>query len=91
MQILSSYNCCINIWDENLKIRFDLYVVFPEYMDNEPMTNGIAEVLEKAYQNLKNIKTIKEAENYIKNVLDEKKIEYVAVFVQKNCGYDYGY
>lgn len=66
MYVKSSSNCCINVWDENLEIKFDLYVIFPEYVDNEPMTDGTEKLLENGYQNLKDIETIKEAENYLK-------------------------
>lgn len=48
MEIKSSYNYCINIWDDEINNIFDVYIVFPTYVGDQPIKNGTLELLEKS-------------------------------------------
>lgn len=80
--IKSSCNCCINIWDD-YENAFDLYVIFPEYVGEQPMTDGTLELLEKAYAGTKDFESCEETREYIAGILEENDIEYVAILCRK--------
>lgn len=79
MEIKSSYNFCINIWDDEINNIFDVYVVFPTYVGDQPMKNGTLELLEKAYEETDDMESCEEAREYIAVVLEENNIDYLDV------------
>lgn len=83
MKVKSSCNCCINFWDESEESFFDVYVIFPEYMGNDPLEDGTLETIEHAYKESLKIDNCADVRSYIKEVLDEKGIEYVAILCRK--------
>lgn len=79
MEIKSSCNCCINIWDNQEDNIFDVYVVFPAYVGDQPMMNGTLELLEKAYEETDDMGSCEEAREYIAVVLEENNINYLDI------------
>lgn len=88
MQVKSSCNCCINIWDEQLDNPFDIYVIFPEYVGDQPMMNGTLELLEQAYEEIDNMESCKLTKEYIEIILEENDIEYVKVICKLYNNYN---
>ena len=79
MEIESSFNCCINIWDNQEDNIFDVYVVFPTYVGHQPVINGTLELLEKAYEETDGMESCEEVREYIAVVLEENNIDYLDV------------
>lgn len=88
MQVKSSCNCCINIWDEQLDNPFDVYVIFPEYVGDQPMMNGTLELLEQSYEEINNMESCKLAKEYIEIILEENDIEYIKVICKLYNNYN---
>lgn len=79
MEIKSSCIFCVNIWDNQEDNIFDVYVVFPVYVGDQPMMNDTLELLEKAYEETDGMESCEEVREYIAVVLEENNIDYLDV------------
>lgn len=82
MDIRTSGNCCINIWDE-YDNQFDVFVIFSDYLNDTPMKDGTVQVLKKAYAETAGMASCEEARNHIRKVLKKNGIGYLAVFCRE--------